>query len=120
VLDRQCVSCHKPGGRDGKFLLAADKSYEALVDYGKPSLRSVVWARYNQGRSTAGEGEAATSPLLALLAKGHYDVRLTEDDWQRLTTWMDTYGQRLGSYDRQQEDQLVELRRKLEPILAGR
>ncbi len=115
----QCVSCHKPGGRDSKLLLVADKSYETLVDYGKPSLRTVVWARYNQGRSTAGRCEAATSSLLALLAKGHYDVRLTDDDWQRLATWMDTYGQRLGYYDRQQEEQLIELRRKLEPILTG-
>jgi len=118
VLDRQCTSCHKPGGKDPKLLLTSERSYDALVNYGKPSLRSVVWTNYNRGRSTAGQGESKTSALLALLDKGHYDVRLTEDDRQRLITWLDTYGQRLGSYDAQQEERLRDLRRRMAPLLA--
>ena len=118
VLERQCVSCHKPGGKDPKFDFTAAKSYDALVGYGKPSLREHVQARYGEGRSIAGAGAAATNALWPLLDAGHYDVRLTDDDRRRLFVWMDTYGQRLGSFDAAQEERLRELRRRTAAILA--
>lgn len=113
VLDAHCVRCHKPGAEAAKWDLSPPKAYDTLVSYGKPSLRDHVMAAYLAGKSTAGQGAAQTNPLLPLLKKGHYGVRLDRDDWLRLYTWMDTYGQRQGSFSPQQEEQLRALRRTL-------
>jgi len=117
VMERQCVACHKPDGECEKFDLTADKSYEALTNYGAPSLRTHVVTRFRQGRSTEGGCAAAANPVLGLLDQGHYDVGLTTDERDRLVTWMDTYGQLLGSFSKEQEEQLVQLRRQMAPIL---
>ncbi len=118
VLDARCVSCHSPGGSGAGLDLRGHAAYGSLVGFGRPSLRDHVLTRYRQGRSIAGEGAAATSPLLALLRKGHKGVRLRPDEMERLTTWMDTYAQRLGSFSDAQEAELVELRRRWAPMLT--
>jgi hypothetical protein len=117
VLDRHCVSCHTAEQPEAKGELTAAKSYNTLLDFGRPSLRDHVRTRYAEGRSIVGGGAAATSPLLALLGSGHADVDLRPDDWDRLITWMDTYGQRLGSFDKQQEHRLLELRQRMAAMM---
>jgi mono/diheme cytochrome c family protein len=118
VMEAHCVSCHKPTGQDPKFDVTAKKAYAALVDYGKPSLREHVMARYLESRSIAGAGAAQQSPLLKLLKSGHYDVKLLPDAWERLAIWMDTYGQRQGHFSPEQEKSLHELRRTMAGMLT--
>ncbi len=113
VLDNHCVTCHKPGTKGEKFDLTPAKSYDALVAYGSPSLKDVVVARYKEQRSVAGACEARMNPGLKLLRQGHYDVKLGPGDWDRLITWMDTLGQRSGSFSPQQEGELRRLRRSM-------
>lgn len=123
VLDQHCVRCHRSDSSNKEAaqldLTNADKSYQALLTYGKPSLQEHVWTRYREGRSVAGEGAAQTSALLALLRKGHYGVKLDDDSFTRLVTWMDTYAQRLGSFSAEQEERLREFRRKVAGLLEG-
>jgi len=118
VLEGHCVGCHRPGGKDAKFDLTAEKSYAAMVGYGKPSLREHVMARYLAGRSIPGAGAAQESPLLKLLKNGHYDVKLPRDARERLAVWMDTYGQRQGYFSPDQEKRLRELRETMRPMLS--
>ncbi|OHB85146.1 MAG: hypothetical protein A2V98_25575, partial [Planctomycetes bacterium RBG_16_64_12] len=118
VLAAHCTSCHKPGAEGEQFDLSGDKSYDSLVNYGSPSLREHVLARYGEGRSVAGACASAVNPLVKLLKEDHYEVKLLPDDWIRLYTWMDTYGQRQGSFGEDQERRLVELRRRMEPLLG--
>jgi hypothetical protein len=99
--------------------LRPEAAYRPLVDYGQPSLREHIVTRYNQGRSTAGAGAARVSPLVELLRRGHYDVRLQDEDWQRLFTWMDTYGQQSGSFGAEQEERLRKLRERLSDLLEA-
>jgi hypothetical protein len=120
VLDSQCVACHKPGTDGAKWDLTADKSYETLLGYGRPSLRDHVMARYMAGRSIAGQGASQTSPLVKLLKQGHYDAKLDRGAWERFYLWMDTYGQRQGSFGPDQERRLRELRQSLAPMLGSR
>lgn len=117
VIEKHCVSCHKPGETGGKFDLTAARAYQSLVDYGKPSLAAHVRARYQEGRSLPGAGAAATSALVPFLEPAH-GARLGADDWDRLITWMDAYGQRTGSFDKLQEDELRALRARMAPLLA--
>ena len=112
VMDRHCTSCHQPGADGSAFDLTSGKSYDSLVNYGAPSLATHVMTRYRQGFSTAGGCAAQRSPLLELIDKGHYDVKLSNDDEARLITWMDTYAHRRGAFDEKQEERLRQLRRK--------
>ena len=119
------VSRHAPGSADleaSKLDLTAPGSYPALAGFGSPSLRDHVRSFYRQGYSTPGRCGARESPVLALLTapEGHHDVRLSPEDLERLATWLDTYGQRLGSFDEAQERQLVELRKASAPLLVER
>ena len=117
VLDSQCVRCHQPGTEGEQFDLTPAKSYDAMVGYGSPSLRDLVLERYHEQRSIVGQCEASVNPLLKLLRQGHHDVILTPDDWSRLITWMDTLGQRSGSFSAEQEQQLRLLRARLAGLL---
>ncbi len=118
VLDARCGSCHQPGSAGGQFDLTAEHSYQTLVGYGSPSLQQHVQQRYQEGHSTAGHGAARTNPLWTLLDQGHYDVQLDNTDRARLIVWMDTYGQRAGAFDPNQEDQLRRLRQRVAPMMV--
>ncbi|MHC4176714.1 MAG: hypothetical protein ACYSWU_04365 [Planctomycetota bacterium] len=105
--------------REGfEFDLTAARSYDSLLDYGKPSLRQHVRARYSEGRSVAGACASRMDSLRGLLGAGHYKVRLTTDDRRRLITWMDNYGQRRGSFDETQQGRRRELHRRMAPMMA--
>ena len=118
VMEEHCTVCHKPGAEAAEFDLSAEKSYDSLVNYGDPSLKTHVIARRDQGRSTAGACASTVSPLVKLLRRPHHDVNLAPDDWTRLITWIDTYAQRLGSFSKDLEERLRELRRRMSPMLA--
>ncbi len=122
VLDRHCVACHQPKGKDpraAKLDLTASKAYASLSSFGKPSLRDHIVGRYRQGYSTEGACAASRSPILAKLTspKGHHDVKLDPESLERLVTWMDTYAQRLGSFSSDQERRLLDLRKRCEALL---
>jgi hypothetical protein len=121
VLDRSCVSCHKPGGKDvqaARLDLTGPRSYENLLNFGGKDLYNLV---HERDRSLVGEMPARKSKLYALLTaeKGHAGVRLEEGDLQRLITWMDVYGHRQGHYDAAQEKALEQFREKLAPMLQA-
>ena len=125
VLDGRCVRCHNPeseSAASAKLDLTAAKAYESLTHYGAPSLAEHVLARYRQGRSTEGGCAARCSPLLAKLdaPERHNDVQLDADALERLITWLDTYGQRLGSFCQEQERRLVELRESHRDMLIAK
>jgi mono/diheme cytochrome c family protein len=117
VLDKRCVACHRPGTDGSSWDLTAEKSYDVLVSYGTPSLKDHVLLRYAEGRSKVGAGAATENQLWKLLDAGHYDVSLAPDERLRLINWMDTYGQRTGSFDLHQENQLRRLRANITAIL---
>ena len=118
VLDAQCVRCHNPKSEDAlaaKFDLTPTQAYDALTRYGSPSLLDQVLAAYREGFSTEGKNPAQRSPLLAKLSEpaGHAGVKLDRDSLDRFVTWLDTYGQRQGSFSENQEQRLVALRGQL-------
>lgn len=124
VLDAQCVRCHRPDGPDpeaAKYDLTAARAYDSLADYGKPSLRQVVVSAYREGVSTEGRNPSQTSALLALLEVpgGHRGVELSRQDRERLSTWLDTYGQRAGSFGPEQEQELERLRYAWQDLLVA-
>lgn len=123
VLDKHCVKCHKPDARDrdaAKFDLTSAKSYETLINYGSPSLVQSVKASYQRGNSLEGDAGARISPLMKKLLEpnGHQGVVLDDDSFSRFVTWLDTYGQRLGSFSHEQERQLIALKEQSVELLV--
>jgi cytochrome c553 len=120
VLDKHCVSCHRPGAEKPEAAaldLTAAASYQKLLTCYGEDLKKLVFER---DRSLVGAMPARSSKLYQLLMREprHYDVKLSEDDRQRLATWMDTYGQRVGSFSEQQERELQEFREKIATLLS--
>lgn len=122
VLNTRCVSCHDGNSEDElarKFDLTPAHSYDALVTFGKPSLKEHLMKQYLDGHSVPGQGEAKNSALLAYLKSDarHQKIQFTCDDFARLATWMDTYAQRLGSFSDEQEHELETLRQSVGYLL---
>ncbi len=98
VLDRKCVSCHDqddPQGLD----LRGDKTdgfslgYEQLRLYVK-----VPGTRSQPPMIAAKQFGAIASPLVRLLEQGHHDVKLSEEEWDRIITWIDLNAPYYGTY----------------------
>jgi formylglycine-generating enzyme required for sulfatase activity len=98
VLDRRCVGCHDGRPRkDGKNIpdLRAQRLHEKFT--GKYSPSYMVLQNYvrragfesDYHMPNPAEYEADTSALVQMLKKGHNNVRLTREEWERLYTWID-------------------------------
>jgi len=77
------------GGSKVKYTPA----YEALVPY----IRRVN-VEDHVGLLVPGEYHADTSELIQMLSKGHYNVRLDAEAWDRLVTWIDLNGPCHGTW----------------------
>ena len=97
VLQEKCAACHLKEGK------GPDMSHASLAKY---VFHYPFWTdSYVNGevvasgsRTVPGKFGAMASPLLKYLDKSHYDVRLTADEFRRITLWMDCNGNELGAY----------------------
>jgi hypothetical protein len=113
VLDRHCVSCHRPGKAEGSVVLSGEPQGHYTVSYN--ALARLVpysdWAG-RPGDFRVVNSEPTTRPdffgargsrLTPLLGKEHYDVQLTPEEFDRLVTWMDVNALFYGTFDRQDQ-----------------
>jgi hypothetical protein len=119
VLDRSCVSCHRPESVDlraARFDLTAPNAYQNLMSFAGKDLEGLAFER---DRSVVGDCPARQSRLLSLLteAGGHEGLRLDSDGLNRLVVWMDVYAQTQGFFSVQQEKELEDFRRRVSPML---
>ncbi|MCX5670467.1 MAG: NPCBM/NEW2 domain-containing protein [Planctomycetota bacterium] len=100
VLDRACVECHaKPESKAPSLAREPIQrkwyaSYNTLVKYG--------FTNYGDNlRTTPGKFGAKGSKLYEILTKGHYDVKLSEEDLHRITLWLDCCSMFYGVYEKE-------------------
>ncbi len=127
VLDAKCVSCHGEGRKPGLPDLCAgdiaknpfgfNTSYVELTGRGMYQYYTSVykgpnWHKIGVQRdafvpsySEPGKVGARASKLYAMLKKGHHGVKLTPEEWRRLTVFMDAQGAYLA-HDHDVESQL--------------
>ncbi|MDR3110918.1 MAG: hypothetical protein LBU65_14715 [Planctomycetaceae bacterium] len=105
IWDKHCMSCHNDEKADGKINLAAtltthfNRSYETLMDWNAaPVIRENHPKAGNNHYLPPYTLGANASKLVSLLEKGHYDAKLSREEWIRLTTWLDANGQYYGTY----------------------
>jgi len=109
VLDKRCVSCHSPQKPEGKVILTGQPqghytvSYNALarlVPYSDWGAKPGDFRTVNSEPTSAIDFFGARgSSLTRLLRNGHYDVKLSPDEWDRLITWMDANVLFYGTFD---------------------
>ncbi len=113
VLDRHCVRCHNAGKPEGKVVLTSEpegefsRSYNALI----PTVAYTAWGMPNNNYEPLTAPEtfgARASKLTKLLDDGHYDVQLSDDEWQRIVTWIDANALFYGTFN--PEEQAKQLR----------
>jgi len=150
VLDKYCVTCHSQqtptmpdlrseqyvenySGRELNYLgakrlhpavrqaLGGTKvrytpAYEALIPY----IRRVN-VEDHVGLHVPGEYHADTSELIQMLAKGHHNVELDQEAWERLVTWIDLNGPCHGTWSEvcAIPDGARERRRQLSQLYGG-
>jgi hypothetical protein len=120
VLDKSCVSCHSPGSNDkiaAQFDLTAENSYQSLISFAEKDLEKLA---FEKDVSIVGQSAAMQSKLFALLTQpeGHQGVHLDDNSFERLATWIDVYAQKLGSFSKEQEQELIAFRRNMRSLLA--
>jgi hypothetical protein len=109
VINRHCAHCHAPGKEAAKWDLTGrpEGHYTASYNVLAPRVSYSDWSG-KLGDFRIVNSEPLTSPgffgikgsaLGKLLHKGHYDVKMPREDWERLATWMDANGLFYGTFD---------------------
>jgi hypothetical protein len=108
VLDRNCVSCHSKekaldltGVIEGKN--GWTRSYNNLAEkygfYFHVSNGSINTGVHGGVRTIAGKFGARSSKLLDFVDKQHFGVKISDEDFHRLTLWLDCNSEFYGSYE---------------------
>lgn len=117
VLDRYCIGCHDGTHADRPDLTrkTAEERAEINQRYHAATQSSILTiftpsfialhpyvrrphAESNLNMQVPAEYYANTSLLVQMLQKGHHNVRLDDDAWDRLYTWIDLDAPDLGSW----------------------
>ncbi len=106
ALDRSCVKCHqekKALDLSGAVAGGFTRSYRNLAGkYGfyfhvtNGSIRTGV---HGGSRTIAGKFGARAAPLFKYLDESHYGVKLSPEDFHRITLWLDSNSEFLGAYE---------------------
>jgi len=119
VLDRHCAGCHRQqkaldltGTIEGEY--GWTRSYANLAaEYGfyfHSSKGSINAGVHGGSRTIPGEFGARAAKLLEYLDQRHHGVQLPEEDFHRLTLWLDCNSEFYGAYehaDRQARGEIV-------------
>ena len=125
VLDRHCIRCHHGRPRaDGSVAMSLLDSAPVPVQQNgnRHNQSSRFPPSYYQLRRfvrvpgkepdmhllNAWEYHADTTRLVQLLQKGHYDVKLDAEAWERLITWIDLNAPAHGNWTDIRGDELAE------------
>ena len=93
VFDKKCLPCHDK--MRAKHPKAPDMSYASLAKnkyaFGLPGEIGMRMLGTGGSRTTPGRFGAHVSGLMKTLttAKQHKDLKLSDDDWRRITLWLD-------------------------------
>lgn len=96
ILDAYCIRCHngndpkKPNFKDTK--IAKPRSFSANFSNAYYAFHKYFRRPGPESAGTMGipyEYHASTSEGVQLLSKGHHGVKLDDDSWRRLYTWID-------------------------------
>lgn len=99
VFDNKCKTCHIQRGK------GPDMSFGSLKNYafyfcgdGNPYLNGDIRTPVRGGsRTTPGKFGASFAPLKEYIDGGHYDTKLTDEEYKRVALWLDLNSMELGA-----------------------
>ncbi|MAG93640.1 MAG: hypothetical protein CMJ48_07815 [Planctomycetaceae bacterium] len=101
VLDQHCVECHAKNAKTAMNLAREPIQKKWFASYANLVPEYGFWNYGSGHRTTPGKFGARASKLFELLEKGHYDVKLPEEDLHRLTLWLDCCSVFYGVYEKE-------------------
>ncbi|OHB79443.1 MAG: hypothetical protein A2V98_11930, partial [Planctomycetes bacterium RBG_16_64_12] len=101
VLDRQCTECHQKEADKAPSLAREPIERNWFASYNSLAPQFGFYDYKSGHRTTPGQFGAHASKLLEILDKGHYDVKLSDDDFHRLTLWLDLCSIFYGVYEKE-------------------
>lgn len=105
ILDKHCIECHSGPEADGDIILTGEpagefsKSYNALAPMVPFSQWKGAPIANHEPQTRPDLFGARASRLMTLLLEGHEGVELSNDDIERLATWMDANALFYGTFD---------------------
>ena len=101
VLDHKCVECHAKSAKAPPLAATHDTqpwvaSYRNLKPF---AFYYDGGGSFTESKTYPGKFGALASGLDGLLRKGHHDVKLTPEEWRRLTLWLDCNSDFYGTYE---------------------
>jgi hypothetical protein len=118
ALNRNCVQCHREkkaldlaGAIEGRN--GWTRSYENLAAkygfYFDVTNGSINKGEHGGSRTVAGGFGARASKLLKYLGSEHYGVKMSDEDFHRVTLWLDCNSEFFGSYENTRAQALGEV-----------
>ncbi len=108
VLDRHCVECHAKTPDKAPSLAREPvrnqwfASYNNLVKYAFTSYGAQKgWNDPRWYRTTPGKFGAHASKLVEILDRGHFDVKLSPEEFHRITLWLDSSSLFYGVFEKE-------------------
>ncbi|MFH1922206.1 MAG: hypothetical protein ABIP48_20270, partial [Planctomycetota bacterium] len=101
VLDRQCTECHQKEADKAPNLAREPIEKKWFASYNSLAPEFGFYDYKSGHRTTPGQFGARASKLLKILDEGHYDVKLSDEDFHRLTLWLDLCSIFYGVYEKE-------------------
>ena len=101
VLDRKCVACHAERADEAINLAREPMQKKWYASYVNLATEYGFHDYQHGHRTTPGQFGARASKLLDILDKGHYDVELSDEDFHRITLWLDLCSIFYGVYEQE-------------------
>jgi hypothetical protein len=99
VLDQRCVDCHAKNSDKAPSLAREPFKNNWYASYYNITRKWGFWNYDDDYRTRPGQFGARAAKLLPLIEKGHYDVKLTDDEIHRLALWLDCSSMFYGVYE---------------------
>jgi hypothetical protein len=110
VFDKHCVSCHDfDNEAESKLILAGDHTITFNASYNelwRKKYIKAIGAGPSDTKQPYSWGSHA-SRLIEVIREGHYDVKLSSDEFERIVTWIDINGTYYPRYDCAYPDNLT-------------
>ena len=101
VLDRNCVECHTKNAGKAPNLAREPIQNKWFASYNSLVHKYAFTSYGDNLRTTPGKFGARGSKLYAMLAKGHHDLKLADEDLHRIALWLDCCSMFYGVYEKE-------------------
>ncbi|MCX6997447.1 MAG: hypothetical protein NTV49_10255, partial [Kiritimatiellaeota bacterium] len=106
VLDAKCTGCHLKEKKGPDMSYGSLRNYAFCFQGAQGNFTSPI---VGGSRTTPGKFGARFAKLTSFLTAKHHDVKLTPEEYRRITLWLDLNSNELGAYTKVEEQKRGEV-----------